>query len=107
MGDFTTVDGEWVQIGWRDGRCVKCAKPPTELGHDPCIADLPGVRYACCGHGGEAVAYCAYTDGSVHCWYEVAPDRFVEVTLDEPEDYVRVTAPERARLCARVRGENA
>jgi hypothetical protein len=23
-------------------------------GHDPCIADLPGVYFACCGHGGGA-----------------------------------------------------
>jgi hypothetical protein len=21
--------------------------------HDPCLADLPGVRAACCGHGAE------------------------------------------------------
>lgn len=26
----------------------------TPAGHDPCIADLPGVYFACCGHGGEA-----------------------------------------------------
>jgi len=32
--------------------CGRCGKPPTATGQDPCIADLPGVRAACCGHGG-------------------------------------------------------
>jgi hypothetical protein len=34
-----------------DGNCVYCGKPRTTAGHDPCIADLPGVVSACCGHG--------------------------------------------------------
>lgn len=33
------------------GECPKCKKSRTKDGHDPCIANLPGVRYACCGHG--------------------------------------------------------
>jgi hypothetical protein len=32
--------------------CARCGLPPTETGDDPCIANLPGVIYACCGHGG-------------------------------------------------------
>ena len=32
-------------------KCVKCHKYATEDGHDPCIANLPGVKHACCGHG--------------------------------------------------------
>lgn len=31
--------------------CPKCDKNPTPEGHDPCIANLPGVDFACCGHG--------------------------------------------------------
>jgi hypothetical protein len=31
--------------------CVKCGLKRTAAGHDPCIANLPGVRHACCGHG--------------------------------------------------------
>jgi hypothetical protein len=31
--------------------CVLCKEPRTSKGHDPCIANLPGVLYACCGHG--------------------------------------------------------
>ena len=32
-------------------QCVKCGKMPTKEGHDACIANLPGVISACCGHG--------------------------------------------------------
>src|SRR5258706_1664533 len=33
--------------------CPKCDRLPTPARHDPCIADLPGVISACCGHGIE------------------------------------------------------
>lgn len=26
---------------------------PTPDGHDACLGELPGVKYACCGHGVE------------------------------------------------------
>lgn len=32
--------------------CPHCAQAQTKAGHDPCIADLPGVFFACCGHNG-------------------------------------------------------
>lgn len=32
-------------------------------GHDACIANLPGVRYACCGHSMGRVAYVVFDDG--------------------------------------------
>lgn len=35
-----------------DMKCPKCGLKPIG-GHDPCIANLPGVDYACCGHGKE------------------------------------------------------
>jgi hypothetical protein len=31
--------------------CPLCGKYETNEGHDPCIANLPGVKHACCGHG--------------------------------------------------------
>jgi hypothetical protein len=31
--------------------CRICGKYPTRKGHDPCLANLPGVYNACCGHG--------------------------------------------------------
>lgn len=44
--------------------CVKCGEMPTDEGHDPCIANLPGVENACCGHGVER-GYVAFEDGTV------------------------------------------
>ena len=31
--------------------CVRCGNMPTSEGHDACLGELPGVEYACCGHG--------------------------------------------------------
>jgi hypothetical protein len=31
--------------------CAVCHRLRTPEGHDPCIANLPGVIQACCGHG--------------------------------------------------------
>ena len=42
--------------------CIKCGLAPTEEGHDPCIANLPGVDFACCGHGNVFHAYVKLTD---------------------------------------------
>lgn len=42
--------------------CPRCEKLPTGKGHDPCIANLPGVRNACCGHG-VGPGYVQFTNG--------------------------------------------
>jgi hypothetical protein len=42
--------------------CPKCGAMPTADDHDPCIAALPGVEFACCGHG-IAYGYIAFSDG--------------------------------------------
>ena len=42
--------------------CVKCGKRATRKGHDPCIANLPGVNHACCGHGTKE-AYVVFENG--------------------------------------------
>jgi hypothetical protein len=44
--------------------CVSCGKYETSEGHDACIANLPGVRNACCGHGVEK-GYIQFEDGRV------------------------------------------
>ena len=31
--------------------CLKCGLFPTKKDHDPCIANLKNVDFACCGHG--------------------------------------------------------
>ncbi len=51
-----------VRDCWKTKDCGRCEKPFTEAGHDPCIANLPGVRNACCGHGVDADAYVEFDD---------------------------------------------
>lgn len=42
--------------------CQLCNRRPTAKGHDACIANLPGVAYACCGHG-ETEGYVCFENG--------------------------------------------
>ena len=42
--------------------CKICKKKATKDGHDPCIAGLPGVKFACCGHGGDG-GYIMFENG--------------------------------------------
>lgn len=44
--------------------CIKCGKYSTEEGHDSCIANLPGVKNACCGHG-VTQGYLHFEDGRI------------------------------------------
>lgn len=58
VGEFVT-DAEYDEMP-----CVKCHKAPVK-GMDACIANSPGVKNACCGHGFEFWAYVEYEDGTV------------------------------------------
>lgn len=40
--------------------CRYCYLMPTPEGHDACLGELPGVKYACCGHGIEGEGYISY-----------------------------------------------
>jgi hypothetical protein len=53
-----TADYDW------DEKCARCGLTRTPQGHDPCIANLPGVVGACCGHG-VAEAYLELENGTV------------------------------------------
>lgn len=44
--------------------CGHCNKPETPNEHDPCIADLPYLQNACCGHGDPSRAYVQFLNGS-------------------------------------------
>ena len=45
--------------------CPKCNHKQTAEGHDHCIQNTPGIKYACCGHGIKNQAYISFEDGSV------------------------------------------
>jgi hypothetical protein len=66
--EYTVNDGEILFDAWRftetgkladdidkfDLVCPKCGKTARDTGgDDPCIANIPGVKAACCGHGVE------------------------------------------------------
>lgn len=59
----------WLYIdgtdAWQNPRpCPKCNQLPTPEGHDACLGQLPGVEYACCGHG-VSQGYISFTNGKV------------------------------------------
>lgn len=49
---------EQMQAGWI---CPECKLERKEFaGPDPCLGMLPGVKYACCNHGGKGAGYTGY-----------------------------------------------
>lgn len=66
---FQDTEGSWRYLN--DGSlfnfdrpkpCPKCHKERLENGHDPCIANLPNVKNACCGHGLVGKDYVSTTE---------------------------------------------
>jgi len=64
--------------------CLRCGQPPTASGHDPCIADLPNVTYACCSHGGAG--YAVFKDDRVLRFYNQLGDDIRKMVADQPQD---------------------
>lgn len=60
---FYRATGEIFPLNERP--CALCGKNVSKKGHDACIADLPGVRNACCGHGRIVDAYIAFENGKI------------------------------------------
>ncbi len=54
------------EAGWK---CPECKlKREVDGGPDPCLGALPGVLFACCGHGGKGNnkdGYVYFTNGRV------------------------------------------
>lgn len=52
----------------RTEKCSLCGLNTKDYdGHDPCIAHLPGVSHACCGHG-KKPGYIYFTNGT-QLWF--------------------------------------
>lgn len=49
--DWRYMDGAKVKDEERS--CPRCGSAHEFSDHDHCIANLPNVKYACCGHGKE------------------------------------------------------
>ena len=73
-------DGQWVYedthepIKAAPRRCRRCGRGPTDTGHDRCLGELPGVKYACCGHGVSVQAYVWFTNGKYLRGFNVTKD---------------------------------
>jgi hypothetical protein len=54
------------RMTWNDKHmpCANCGQVPSEERHDACIANLPGVNYACCGHG-KGNGYLSMANGTL------------------------------------------
>jgi len=63
---MTELPHQW-QPGWV---CPECKMARGEDGHDPCLGQLPGVMFACCGHGGKGgcLGYICFENGTVLRW---------------------------------------
>lgn len=60
---------EQLRAGWE---CPACGlRREIDNGPDPCMGELPGVDFACCGHGGVpgttaiGTGYVRFTNGMV------------------------------------------
>lgn len=53
--------------------CPRCGEGRLDGGEDACLGHLPGVKYACCGHGQEE-GYITFENGvTIRGWFEVEP----------------------------------
>ena len=52
--------------------CKKCNLPCDIDGPDPCLGLLPGVEFACCGHGNRANSYIKFDNGLIIRGFKLA-----------------------------------
>lgn len=69
---FDSVDNKWKYVDNDElydsekGRpCTHCGKEIDDSGVDPCLGKLPGVKFACCGHGNPKYSYITFENGVV------------------------------------------
>jgi hypothetical protein len=74
-GRMTIRDSRGRYVSNKNLRCIRCKRKATEDGHDSCLANLPGVKYACCGHGIEE-GYISFENGiTIRGTFEVDDDK--------------------------------
>lgn len=80
----------------KKGLCKLCKELRTPEGHDPCIANLPGVLYACCGHGLES-GYIKFNDGRVLRFHPICVDLEIAenemIGIPEPPTPIYIDQP--------------
>lgn len=71
---------DYKEVSWEDTACRKCHRTRTDKGHDPCIPNLPGAAYACCGHGTKQ-SYIAFKDGTVIIGFKIDREAIHEASV--------------------------
>ena len=61
VDDGKPYDGD-LSVFKEKRACPRCGELMRKDGQDPCIANLPGVVSACCGHGGNT-GYILFENG--------------------------------------------
>lgn len=62
--------GDVVDEGKR--ACKSCGLVPEDNDIDPCLGKLPGVKFACCGHGNLEKAYITFdTDVTIRFFHTI------------------------------------
>lgn len=72
VGDLRSKPSEWWYVDTNEvfeskkalRPCAKCGEKRHVDQPDPCLGWLPGVSFACCGHGVEGMGYIVYNDGT-------------------------------------------
>lgn len=54
-----------------DRTCKNCRQFVQSIKPDPCLGKLPGVKYACCGHGDSRQSYIVFENGLTIRGFEI------------------------------------
>ena len=63
--DFTFNDTEFIDLDALKVTCPKCSKEQIASEPDSCLGKLPGVLFACCGHGIKEHSYIYFENGTI------------------------------------------
>lgn len=82
------INNEWIYMDTKENinntplrKCPKCGQFPNQDGYDACFGKLPGVSYACCGHG-LGKGYIKFKNGTVIHFQDCDVERKVGITSE-------------------------
>lgn len=89
-GDAEVYADDGTPVDPRNPRpCFGCGAKINSGAHDPCIANLPGTQYACCGHGldcaprsGKPNGYVSLNDGRCFRFSGCTPAPLIRMAVD-------------------------
>lgn len=79
-------------VAGQERACAQCGKHPTAEGHDACLGELPGVSFACCGHG-VGLGYIVFKDSTVIRFKMSVVEKLLPSWPELPLDHVKELEP--------------